>query len=118
MFATNNVMEIFDIPHKDSLSKEQIEFAQKKQHELKFIGRQRRIAGLTLFSYNIDTGEIKTAPTEDKVAIDSRTLRPIDEHKLVIEKRCIYRQALNKKNFIKRLLREGVRIKNFADKHQ
>lgn len=107
-------MEIFDTPHKDSLSKEQIEFAQKKQHELKFIGKQRKIAGLTMFSYNIETGEIKIAPMNDEVAIDSRTMRPVSEHKLVIERDCIYRQALNKKNFVKRLMREGVQVKQHS----
>lgn len=104
-------MEIFDIPHKDSLPKGQIDFVQKKQQELRFIGKQRKIAGLTMFSYNIETGEIKIAPVENKVVIDACTRLPVSEHTLVIERGCIYRQALNRKNFVKRLMREGVRVK-------
>lgn len=60
---------------------------------LKHIGRQKKTPGHTLFEYNKETGDIKAIETNGTV---------------IIEPNCIYRQALNKKNFIKRLKREGV----------
>ena len=60
-----------------------------------------------------DTGEIKVAPMKYEVSIDMRTRQPIRTKKIVIERSCVYRQALNKKNFIKRLLREGIEVKDF-----
>ena len=44
--------------------------------------------------YNKQTGEIKQAPVLNGAVIT--------------EENCIYRQALNKKNFIKKLKKEGV----------
>lgn len=61
---------------------------------LKHIGRQTKTPGHTLFMYNKETGEISEAP----VLNDAVITKP----------NCIYRQALNKKNFIKRLKREGI----------
>ena len=60
---------------------------------LKHVGQQVKTPGHTLFEYNKETGEIK----------DMKTNRIV-----IIETNCIYRQALNKKNFIKRLKREGI----------
>lgn len=103
--------EFFDIPQKESLPKEQIEMLQKQKKELKLIGQQRFIPGLTLFSFNLKTGEIKVAEMNTEVSLDLMTRLPKYTKKLLIERFCIYRQALNKKNFIKKLIREGVIIK-------
>lgn len=103
--------DFFDIPQKDSLPKEQIEQLQKQKKELKFIGNQRAIPGLTLFSYNLETGEIKVAEMVTEAALDYKTRQLIYKKKLVIERFCVYRQALNKKNFIKKLIREGFIVK-------
>lgn len=101
-------MEIFDTPQKDQLQNNEIEILDKKQHEYKFIGKQRRVPGHTMFSFNVKTGEIKVAPVVHNRTIDYKTRMPVTNDRIIIEKDCIYRQALNKKNFIKRLLREGI----------
>ena len=101
-------MDFFDQPQKDKMTKEEMEILQQKQHEYKLIGRQRRIPGHTLFSFNLKTKEIKVAPVEFSRDVDFRTREAIQKPKIVIEPDCIYRQALNKKNFIKRLKREGI----------
>ena len=105
--------EFFQPPSQDAMPRDQIEQLQKQKKELKFIGRQRVVPGHTMFSYNIDTGEIKVAPMKYEVSIDMWTRQPIRTKKIVIERSCIYRQALNKKNFIKRLLREGIEVEDF-----
>ncbi len=109
-------MEIFDTPQKEQMSKEQIEVLDKQKHEFKFIGRHRKVPGHTMFSLNIKTGEIKVAPVERSKVCDFRTREPIYKERIVVEPDCLYRQALNKKNFIKRLVREGILVKKSANK--
>ena len=101
-------MEFFRPTTESQMTKDEMEILQQKQHEYKPIGRQRRIPGHTLFSFNMKTKEIKVAPVEFSKDVDFRTREAIRKPKIVIEKDCIYRQALNKKNFIKRLKREGI----------
>ena len=103
--------EFFENDKQQQLVKYEIEKLDKQKHELKFIGRQRKVPGHTLFSFNIKTGEIKKAPTERSKVIDFKTMEPLFHERIVVEPDCIYRQALNKKNFIKRLLREGIIVK-------
>lgn len=106
-------MEIFDTPQKAQGPGAKIEVVQQAEREYKLIGQQRRVPGHTLFSFNTKTGEIKSAPMVCESAL---TVYGRVEHKrrISIEPDCIYRQALNKKNFIKRLEREGIlkRISN------
>lgn len=61
---------------------------------LRHVGQQKKRPGHTLFKYNKETGEICQAP--------------VVNGSVITEPNCIYRQALNEKNFIKRLKREGV----------
>ena len=62
-----------------------------------------------MFSYNKITGEIKEGILEK---CDTVTFygKPIYPNKIKIEPDCYYEQALNKKNFIKRLKRIGMLI--------
>lgn len=101
---------IFNPVIKDDLSKSEIELLQKKKHEYKLIGSQRKVAGHTLFSFNLITKEIKVANVEKCNTINFITLLPLVNDKIEIEKNCIYRQALNKKNVKKVLLREGFTV--------
>ena len=103
--------EFFDGTRQDHIRKSEIEIVDRKQHEFKLIGKARKVPGHTLFSFNIKTGEIKPAPMEHSNAIDFKTHAPVYKDRIVIEPDCLYRQALNKKNFIKRLVREGIIVK-------
>ena len=69
-------------------------YHQPKKMPLKHIGQQKKTPGHTLFKYNKETGEIRQAP--------------VLNGSVITEPNCIYRQALNKQNFIKKLKREGV----------
>lgn len=99
--------EIFDFSRYECLIKPQMEQVQQKEHEYKLIGRQRKRAGHTLFSFNYKTGEVKKAPVQYEVAVGINGL-PVRTSKVMIEPHCIYRQALNVKNFAKILVREGI----------
>lgn len=98
--------EFFERPDSGVIPKDMMELLQNQKHELKFIGKTRVVPGHTIFSYNIRTGEIKVAPIKYNVSLDYRTRNPVRKGEIVIEKDCIYRCALNKKNFVKRLKRE------------
>lgn len=100
-------MNIDELPVKDNLSGEQIEYLAKKQHEYKHVGKMRKVQGHILFSFNRQTNEIKPAKFEREVSIGMDG-QPIYKTRCVIEPNCFYEQALNVKNFIKRLKRLGM----------
>lgn len=100
------MMELDRTPIKDSLEGEQIEYLEKKQHEYKHVGKLRKVPGHSLFSFNRKTQEIKLATFERKVSVGLNG-QPIYETQVVVEADCFYEQALNIKNFVKRLKRYG-----------
>lgn len=101
-------MDIVPISIKDNLSKEQIEYLQKQQSEYKPVSRIKKNPGHILFSFNRKTGEIiQRASITHKVSI-GLDMKPITTTKTVIEPDCYYEQALNEKNFRKRLKRIGL----------
>lgn len=100
-------MDIVPISIKDNLSKEQIEYLQKQQSEYKLVSRIKKNPGHILFSFNRKTGEIKKVSITRKVSI-GLDMKPITTTKTVIEPDCYYEQALNEKNFRKRLKRIGL----------
>ena len=65
-----------------------------KPIRMKHVGQQKKRPGHTLFQYNKESGEIRQAP--------------VVNGSVITEPNCIYRQALNQKNFEKKLRREGV----------
>lgn len=82
--------------------------AEKEQRkEIKLIGNQRKIRGLTLWEYNEKTNELKPATfkKEDVVLISlAKTPEALQKRSNVIVKEgCIYFQALNKNNARKKL---------------
>ena len=103
--------EIFDVINSNFfMPNSQVEVVENKQHEFRLIGSQRKQAGHTLFSLNLKTGEIKVAPVVRSDVVDFRTRMPVHRDRIVVEPHCVYRQALNKKNFIKKLKRENIII--------
>lgn len=107
-------MDFFEHKELDALQIKQ-EQVQQKKHEYHLIGKTRKIPGLTLFSFNLVTGEIKPAAYEKSSTVDFISKMPVEKPKVVIEKHCVYRQALNKRNFIKRLRREGIILPKYED---
>lgn len=100
-------MEIVTDLTKSNLSKNQIEYIQKKQYEYKLKDKKRRVPGHILFSFNLKTKEIKRASITNEVSIGLNG-KLIMTTKTVIEPDCYYEQALNEKNFRKRLKRIGL----------
>lgn len=85
----------------------QVELLEQQRQEYKLIGNMRKVPGHTLFSFNVKTGEIKPVKLvrEASIGLDGK---PVFKEKITVEKDCYYEQALNLKNFIKRLKRRGL----------
>ena len=108
--------EFFDvIPRDVATLQTEVKVQASKEHEFKLIGHQKKVRGHTLFCLNLKTGEIKVAPVQRSVTVDFRTKEPIHRDRIVVEPNCVYRQALNKKNFIKILRRERIVISRVPD---
>ena len=105
-------MEIFDINPRilEQVNATELVARRKQQQEFRMIGSQRRIPGLTLWCINLKTGEIKAAPVKRECVVNLKTRQPEYKTRIVIEPNCLYRQCLNRKSFVKRLIKERVII--------
>ena len=70
---------------------------QKKQ--IKLIGSQRLIPGLTLWEFNTETKSLNKA----KFKQTNYSLNGSKTHQVIIQDNCIYIQALNMKNALKKV---------------
>lgn len=81
------------------------EAEQKK--EIKLVGQQRKVPGLTLWEYNENTKELKKAKFQKvNVMIHGLGMSPEsikNTHKVVVNENCIYFQALNENNAKRKL---------------
>lgn len=91
----------------DDLRTEQV---QKKKNEFHLVGEERRVKGHTLFCFNEVTKKIKVAPMNQEcmLGLDGSV---IYKHNVTVEKDCVYIQALNQKNAIKKLNKMGYKTK-------
>lgn len=96
----------------EKICQTQIEMLDRKQNEFKLIGQIVEVAGHTLFKFNTETrvAAKATMKTEYQTRYNPKTgtLEAVKKSKVVVEKNCYYEQALNLKNFIKRLRRRGI----------
>lgn len=102
---------MFDRINEKIDERERVEVSQKQKHELKLLCKEPLNRSHILFSYNTVTGEVKRADVCYCDTVDFTTQEPLFEPRITVEKNCIYRQALNERNFIKILKREGYKIK-------
>lgn len=100
-------MDIVPDIKKGNLSKQQIEVLSEQERHSKYIGSMKVVPGHTMFSFNRDTKEIKKSVYVDKVAVGFNG-KAITTKELTVEANCYYEQALNRKNFVKRLIRGGL----------
>ena len=85
-----------------------VEQVAKKQKEYKLIGRQRKVAGLTLFEFDRKTKQIKPADIHRECIVDATTGKPIYKTKTDVHEGCFYLQALNVKSAEKKLRKLGM----------
>lgn len=80
--------------------------------EIKLIGSQRKIPGHILFEYDTKNKTMQPAQYKKQDLVLDKLGQPVKiSHKVNINEGCIYTQALNKKNAIKRFNREfGINL--------
>lgn len=88
-------------------SKVDITAEKQQKKEIKLIGQQRKIPGLSLWEYNEETKELKPAQFKKQdFEITSLSQSPESfniSNKVVVNEHCIYFQALNRKNAERKL---------------
>lgn len=86
---------------------------QQQKKEIRFIGQQRKISGLTLWEFNESTGVIQPAKFKKqdfKINSLSIKLEALQiSHKVEVNEGCFYLQALNKENALKKLNKLGYK---------
>lgn len=97
----------------EKICKAQIEAAEKKQNEYKLIGRLTKVPGHTLYKFNTTTREASKATVEVRSGYfydpeKGPKMQIKHRFNVKVEKYCYCEQALNMKNFIKRLRRRGI----------
>ena len=96
----------------EKICETQIEMLERKQNEYKLIGQITAVTGHTLFKFNTETQVASEAKMETEFHTEfNPKIGSLDVSKksdVIVEKNCYYEQALNMKNFIKRLRRRGI----------
>jgi len=96
----------------EKICKAQIEAVEKKQNDYRLIGRIIKVPGHTLYKFNRDTREASTAKMEisngGQFIPETGAILDRSQSSVKVEKNCYYEQALNMRNFIKRLRRRGL----------
>lgn len=91
------------------IPKDQTEISRPKhtEKEMKLIGSQRKIPGLTLWEFNVQT-RILSKAVYKSIDFEYSTSNGFNQKKLTvsINENCIYFQALNQKNATKVLKRD------------
>lgn len=80
----------------------------KKQKEYHLIGKQRKVAGHTLFEFDRQKKDIRRADIAHTAYIDACTGKPVYKNRADIKQGCFYIQALNAKNAAKKLHKLGM----------
>lgn len=104
-------MKLDNLIEEYTLNKPAIEVVEKEKQEYRYLGSLRRVHGHKLFSFNKRTFEIKEIEPEVIFTYNSGKGKTLPTSKVKVEPGCYYDQALNKKNFIKRLIRNGIIIR-------
>lgn len=94
----------------ESFKETTVEIVEERQQEkqIKLIGKQRKIPGLTLWEFNEKTKELKPATFKPTAVFISSSLTSTDTtrtYKCVVNENCLYFQALNESNARKKLIK-------------
>ena len=105
---------ILDITlRKDNLNENKIEIQKQIQQEYKFIGTVSKNKGHLIFEYNKETKRLKLASIQlnKTVKIETEgTIAPMSKYQIMVGKNCLYFQALNLKNAMKKVRKYGFEI--------
>lgn len=92
----------------ESFKETSVEIREERQQEkqIKLIGKQRKVPGLTLWEFNEKTKELKPATYKPIAVFISSSLTSTETtrtFRCVVNENCLYFQALNQNNALKKL---------------
>ena len=90
--------------HGDKLQdKQEIHAPRQQEAQLKYLGSMKAIPGLTLWQYHLQTSELTKAEFEEAPVVfhEGNVIKP--KKKVLRQNDCLYVQALNVKNAVKKL---------------
>ena len=89
-------------PEIESVDRQEV--VARKQLHYRLVGSMRRIAGLTLYEYDLTTGELSVVDVKRKVEIGLDS-RPLFHTQAFQRELCLYVQATNRENAMKKVRR-------------
>ncbi len=87
----------------DNTEKMEIVIQKEVKKELKLIGSQRKISGLTLWQFNEKNKELTKATFKESSYVIGGGVKL----RVITEENCIYFQALNRKNALKKIKKQN-----------
>ena len=87
-------------PEIESVDRQEV--VARKQLQYRLIGSLRRIAGLTLYEYDLTTGVLSVVDVKRKVEIGLDS-RPVFHTQAFQRELCLYVQAMNRENAMKKV---------------
>ena len=86
------------------LEKDKVSILKDAQKEYKMVGFQKRVAGHILFEFNTEINQLNRAKVNHE-AILNMDGSVSNKARVNIKKGCVYVQAMNEKNAIKKLIK-------------
>lgn len=88
----------------EKLNPIEIREEQQQKKEIKCIGSQRAVKGLTLYEFNKTTKKIRRAEfKKEDLVLNSLSDKVTLSKKVVVKENCVYVQALNKSNAMRKI---------------
>lgn len=100
--SSNDIISGNSGESKEFLPKTETEVVQRAEESYRLVHQERFHPGHQMFSYNRKTGAVTVAEVETEVSM-GLDLKPIVKRKIKRDPDCVYGQALNEKNFIRKL---------------
>lgn len=96
----------FDQQDAERTRTEQLE---RQKQEQRYLGSVARLPGMRLYEFNYKTGECREIGTETTLEIDVATGKPVTRRAVKVQYNpdCVYLQALNNRNAVRKLVKAG-----------
>lgn len=108
----NAMSEFFRVGHyfdQQDAERTRTEQLERQKQEQRYLGSLLRLTGMRLYEFNYKTGECREVGTETKLELDVTSGQPVTRRSAKVQWNpdCVYLQALNHRNAIRKLVKAG-----------
>lgn len=108
----NAMSEFFRVGHyfdQQDAERTRTEQLERQKQEQRYLGSLLRLPGMRLYEFNYKTGECREVGTETKLELDVTSGQPVTRRSAKVQWNpdCVYLQALNHRNAIRKLVKAG-----------